>query len=600
MNVLAPKCITESVQFIGVTSGAEVNSSATIRVCLYLSLPDSGPREDGEETDESENLHLIQQTDLTVKIAPQYGYHDDASLLLVTNPATPSDLFEALRTFIETGLKLKLDVWNLGLYGGFQIPSEADGGESRMIISSYAGKSIIFLGNNFDYFELGSRNSLLLCDASDVAQSCLAGASGLFLGYSGREYHNRLVPFVFPVPYSLVDPTKFLRDTTHFSTRKELLKAIRQQLNVGVPAFTTYTLTVKSTRGGKEANTNKEAETVVEELRSEMPQERFLVSYIHSIPSSQNSDMTDLRKVKNDTGLVVVYHGLPRSKSIRMAESHPIQHIQIAVDPQEESHNVSSLGQVRDRPTTKPNLDPFDAYMVVASLPLITRVSILFSSGDSSGNDQPQYALFVQQACELSLIEDLYEEVALLLDSTPFLDSLGLHKHQDSHILSLHFPRFAALLKHHDLQARATIPDSVLKILRYTLAAAYPSKKRHVVNGVVPANQRTRIRQFLAKVIDAVLSRKGLSHTIPDFHTEAKKAASQLKDTIAQDVSKLTRRSEYECKKCRCSTVDVAPQTIYCNSRDWDLRAEELEKTRKKIADDLVKAKDVLGGMTDM
>jgi hypothetical protein len=158
--VLAPKSITKSLQFIGVTSGAEINSTAIIRVCLHISLPESGTRGIDEELDASNNLRLIQQSDVMVKISPQYGYNDDASFLLITNPATPTNLIEAMKNIIEDDLKLKFDQWNLGQHGGFEYPPESPEEEPKTVISSYAGKSIMFLGNDFDYFGQGPQNAL--------------------------------------------------------------------------------------------------------------------------------------------------------------------------------------------------------------------------------------------------------------------------------------------------------------------------------------------------------------------------------------------------------------------------------------------------------
>ena len=591
VSVLAPKAITRSHQFIGVTSSAEINSTAIIRVCLHLSLPESGNRGINEEWDAQENLQLIQQSDVTVKISPQYGYSDDASFLLITNPATPTQLIEATKNFVEDELKLKLDQWNLGQHGGFEYPPLSPEDEPRTIISSYAGKSIIFLGNEFDYFGQGPRNALQLCDIEDIAQSSVEGTSSLFLGYVDKKDYNLLESFVFPVNHSLQDPSTFIRDTTHFTTRKELLQAISQQQTVSGSQFTTYTLLVKpSLRGGKEESTRKEAESVVEDLRSQMPQERFLVSHIHPL-SSIMDDTTSvtgkgkLMKGERDFGLIVIYRGLPHSRSIRMAASHPVQQIRVQPPSDYESRRVSSLGQVMDRPTTKATLDPFDAYMVVSSLPLSDRVSILFEA--------PNYPLFVQCACELSLIEDLCAEISVLLDNAPILDSLSLKKLTDSDILSLHFSRLSILLRHPALKACHTIPERILKILRYTLSAAYPTKKRHMIS-----SQRTQVRNFVTKVIDEVLRRKGLEDTLDSFHAQAKKEAAKMQSELAKEISRLTRKTEQAYDKSWSDTGEAVKETRYCKSYDWDSRVREMEWARVERKRGLEMARNVLGEMT--
>jgi hypothetical protein len=116
-----------------------------------------------------------------------------------------------------------------------------------------------------------------------------------------------------------------------------------------------------SIRGGKEEATRKEAESIVEDLRSQMPQERFLVSHLHPLSSimDDTSSVTvpakgKLMKGERDFGLVVVYYGLPHNRSICMPASRPIQQVWVQVNPEQESWCVNSLGQVRGRPT--PNL----------------------------------------------------------------------------------------------------------------------------------------------------------------------------------------------------------------------------------------------------
>lgn len=355
-----------------------------------------------------------------------------------------------------------------------------------------------------------------------------------------------------------------------------------------------------SIRGGKEEFTRKEAESIVEDLRSQMPQERFLVSHLYPLSSimDDTSSVTvpakgKLMKGERDFGLVVVYHGLPHNRSICMAASRPIQQVRVQVNPEQESWCVSSLGQVRDRPTTKSTLDPSDAYMVISSLPISDRVSILFGHPKPSDNEAPDYSLFVQEACELSIIEDLCVEVAMLLDNTPILDSLSLKKLSDNDILTLHFSRFAILLKHPALKTCDVIPDRILKVLRYTLTTAYPTKKRQMIS-----NQRMQVRNFLTKVIDEVLRRKGLEDSLAGFHAQAKKEAAKLKSELAKEISRLTKMTEQGYTRSRRDTGDAVKETIYCKSRDWDVRVGEMERAKAQREKGLERARTVLGEMT--
>jgi hypothetical protein len=597
---IAAKSIAKSQQSIGVTSSAEINSTAIIRVCLHLSLPESGNKYGDQEWDAPESLQLIQQSDILVKISPQYDFNDDSSFLLITNPETPPDLIDAIKYVIVGDLHLKVDQWNLGEHGGYQFPIESPGETPRSIISLYISKTIIFLSNDFDYFGQGPRNALQLCDVTEVAQSSLEGTSSLFLGCGEKKQQEYLESFVFPVNHRLQDLATFIKETSHFSTRKELFQAINQQQTVDGARFTTFTLLVKpSIRGGKEETTRKEAESIAEGLREQMPQERFMVSHLHPLSSIMDDNVSvtlpgrgRLVRGDRDFGLVVVFRGLPNGKSIRMAACHPVQQVRVKVDKEQMQQRVSSLGQVKDRPTTKATLDPFDAYMVISSLPLSIRISILF--GHSEGKqDTAEYSVFVQEACQFSVIEDHCSEVAMLLDHASIVDSLSLKKLPDAEILKLHFSRLATLLRHPGLKACDTIPDRVLTVLQYTLAAAFPTKKRHMVS-----SQRSQVRSFLVKVIDEVLKRKGLDDNLAEFHTRAKKDAPNLQSTMAKELSKLTKKPQREYEKSKCDTQDIVKETIYSKSRDWDLRVAAMEKSRDERSRLLAKARDVLGEMT--
>ena len=593
--VLAPNSIAKSEQFIGVTSNAEINSSAIIRVCLHLSLPEGGTAQVDEEWDAPEHLQLIQQSDVKINISPAYDYTDDASFLLITNPSTPPDLIQAMKSLVQDDMKLQLDEWNLGQHGGFYYPTESSEEPRISVLTSYVGKSIIFIGNDFEYFGQGLRNSLQLSDLVDVAASSLEGTTNLFLGYNEKKHHDLLNSIIFPVDHNLQDPSKFIKETTNFSTKKELLQAISQQQTIGSSKFTTYTLFVKpSIRGGNDEATRKEADAVVEDLRSQLPQERFLVSHLHPLSSIMDDDNSitlpakgKLVKGDRDFGLVVVYRGLPHRSSIRMAASHPIQQIRVQQNKEGSSRRVSSLGQVTHLPTTKATLDSFDAYMVVSSLPLNDRVTMLFS-------DVVSFPNFIQEACELSLIQDFCAEIGILLDSASSIDSsLSLKELTDNDILTLHFSHFSTLLKHSALKGCITIPDRILKILRYTLTAAYPTKRRHMIS-----SQRSQVRQFLTKVIDEVLRRKGLEDSLAEFHAQAKKEAAKLQGIIANEVSVLTKKPEHEYERSLKNSSDMVRRTSYCKSREWDLRVMEMEEAGAERERGLERAREVLGEMT--
>jgi hypothetical protein len=609
VSQFASKSSLDIHQIVGVSATAEHNAHAKIRINLFISYP-----EDGLVDEEVLPLQLIHQVDFTVKISSAYEYHNDAAFVVVTNSDASNDNVQALRHFIEDELKLKMDLWNLGLYGGLQYPYEEGDTAARTVLSSYPGKSIIFLGNQFDYFGHGSRNALQLCDTMPLAQASQDGTSCLFLGYSGAASRNHLKKFIFPISHHLSESVHIAREATHFSTKQKLLESICQQRTVGISAFTTYTMSVRSSAlGENQAHTRREAESVAKFLREQMPQERFLVSSLYPVPdNSLKFDLTinkgRLRKQQQDYGLVVIYRGLPQNRSIRMTESYPVHHIQHVEEPSNEYNFIGSLGQVQTSPQTKPQLDPFDAYMCVASLPLSARIDILCGNGESEGKEKTR-STFVLQAAELSLLEELNGEIRTLLQREPWLNSLNLCK--DPNVaLSLHFPKLATVLRHPPALTLNPLPEHVLKIFRYALASSFPEKKRYIVkNHIVPfGGQHAQVQQFLITTINGFLKGKNFSEkALQEFYSEAQSLKSPMDGKkqhvsriIQQEIAVLTKKSEHEYVGSCKTTRDVVTQTKYCEEAEWNAMVQDIKKSQLEMVNDITRAKDVLDQMRDV
>ena len=607
VSQFASKSSLDIHQIVGVSATAEHNAHAMIRINLFISYP-----EDGLVDEEALPLQLIHQLDLTVKISSPYEYHNDAAFVVVTNSDALNDNVQALRHFIEDELKSKMDLWNLGLYGGLQHPHVESETAARTVLSSYRGKSIIFLGNQFNYFGHGNRNALQLCDIMPLAQASQDGTSCLFLGYSGTASRNHLKKFIFPISHHLSESVHVAREATHFSTKQKFLKSISQR-TVEISAFTTYTISVRSSAlGENQAHIRREAESVAKFLREQMPQERFLVSSLYPVPENSLKFDPTINKGKlqkqQDYGLVVIYRGLSQNKSIRVTESYPVHHIQYVEEPSNEYNFIGSLGQVQTSPQTKPQLDPFEAYMCVASLPLSDRIDILCSNGESEGKEKTRSA-FVLQAAELSLLEELNGEIRTLLQREPWLNSLNLCK--DSNVaLSLHFPKLAAVLCHRNVLTLNPLPEHVLKIFRYTLASSFPEKKRYIVkNYIVPfGGQHTQVRQFLITTINGFLKGRHFSEkALQEFYFEAQSLKSptdgkkrHVSRIIQQEIAALTKKSEHEYVGSCKTTRDVVAQTTYCEEAEWNAMMQDIQNSQKEMGNDIARARDVLEQMTDV
>lgn len=107
-----------------------------------------------------------------------------------------------------------------------------------------------------------------------------------------------------------------------------------------------------------------------------------------------------------------------------------------------------------------------------------------------------------------------------------------------------------------------------------------------------------QVRNFLTKVIDEILRRKGLEDSLAGFHAQAKKEAAKLKSELAKEISRLTKMTEQGYTKSRRDTGDAVKETIYCKSRDWDVHVGEMERAKAQREKGLERARTVLGEMT--
>jgi hypothetical protein len=152
----------------------------------------------------------IQHYQLPVQISSCYRHDASSEVLLITNSGTVSDEVEMWSGVCDR-LGITMDIWNLGLYGVF-----SESGGQRMF-DLYSGKTLIFLGNSFEYFDRGGRTALDIINPGELFTASIHGTSFLFSGATAGESRVR----------QLLQSSSSQRQTcAECLTRKEVLKAI--------------------------------------------------------------------------------------------------------------------------------------------------------------------------------------------------------------------------------------------------------------------------------------------------------------------------------------------------------------------------------------
>lgn len=612
-------------QVLRISPNAQSYQHVAFRLELYISNPLQPPSDDEDARDE---ITLIQLKDIRIQISSNYTYGTNSSFLLVTNSETTRHRMEAMRAFVNDELEMELDIWNVDLYGGLQYRPEEDE-PTESVVTTYEGKTVLFLGNRFDFFGSGSRDIADLCDLQPLTRAALNGTSYLFLGSLDQQSYKSLVEsLVFHVPHRGSAVEDHLTASIKFPNVNEMARSIRQERLLGSTSLAVYTTPVKTRwyRLGK-ANPVSEAKKVAKYLRKNLPQERFLVSTVNpkvsdvttTTPSSETSSdaPNDKRKVKNflnierhfvDWGSISVLLGASHRASVLATEPQLTHRVQTVLPESQVNSQANGVLQ----PQASAHLDLFEKYMIVASLPCHRLVSIAWSDGAADDGNRMPGSPFVLAATYLSLTSNISRDIQKFLHKASWPDAVVLGGKQSmentKEILSLHIPTLALLLKHPQASSTAAIPGSILELLGYALACARPQKKRHVVrSGLIPiAQRRRRLHKFLLYNFDTLLTthKAYTSEMLQAFHTKAKGYHSctdaskrNTSAIITKRIAELTRKSEHAYTQGQKSASEIVPETICCTQAEWDERFERIERQMAKVARETEEARTVLGRM---
>tara|TARA_R110002003_G_scaffold48_37_gene4252 strand:+ start:21914 stop:23083 length:1170 start_codon:yes stop_codon:yes gene_type:complete len=147
IDVLDPGSEVSIAEDFQVSQFVPVFITGYININLMLSDPHTG------------KLRSITSFNLPIQISSAYSYNPLSQFLLVINSSTPNKAILQTMDFINNGLHLPVDIFNLSLVGSFRNPET-----ERTVLWNYVGKSIIIFANMINYFQSGMRDVWDLLD----------------------------------------------------------------------------------------------------------------------------------------------------------------------------------------------------------------------------------------------------------------------------------------------------------------------------------------------------------------------------------------------------------------------------------------------------
>lgn len=559
-----------------------------LQIKLYISAPGQEQLIDGSLP----MVCLVHTHNLRIQISSHHIFNPRSSILLVTNTDATRNKVQAVRNFIENEMKLQMDEWNVGLYGGFRY--RPDEGELRQssVLTTYQGKTIVFLGNRFKFFGDGSRKIAELCDIRSLAEATCNGTTCLFLGLVGEESYNTLLSgLIFPVPSEASGTTELVRPSDQCATMEVLADSVRQEKLFGLTEFALYTIPVQAPwyRFGK-ANSKAEAKKLSIYMRRKLPQERFLITPVKLETTPGESRQPSNKKQK----ALAVLHGSSR---------------QLSVCAIEESRNINESNKcLPNFNSSKSNLGYFESYSIAASLPVSRRVKLAWNAGAVMTEAETKCSAFALKAIVISLQRDINLEIQTFLREAAGPKVPESNNVEDSKsYMRLHFPILATLFQYRKANTEFKPPEQIVEVLHYAEASCLPQKKRQIAQAILVriCQRRSQLRDFIVHMIDELLMRKQFTtQEIKEFHYQTRKIHSKIdrnkrntEDAIIQRAVEITKISKQAFKNGQKNAKDVYPRTISCTNDVWNAQFVAIETSAARMKADTEQAWEALGSM---
>jgi hypothetical protein len=218
----------------------------------------------------TEKLRSVVSFDLRIQISPSYRYNPLARFLLVINASASNDFVQQIIHFIQAGLHLDVDLFNLSLNGSFTTPDT-----HQDVLPKYSGKTIILLGNTMNYFQDGTREPWELMDMGQAFNLAKDGTTFMVIAPSNTASLGGFA-------HMLAIPGAVLEDTApeNAASIKDMLSkfATSPALARTSPTIPILVPVKKQILQNLDKSISAAAKSVQHKLTDSFPLRRFLVS----------------------------------------------------------------------------------------------------------------------------------------------------------------------------------------------------------------------------------------------------------------------------------------------------------------------------------
>ena len=588
-------------QSVRILDRAETYRHVSIELALYI---DEAGSEDTEEHAQG-SMIMIEQTALRVQICSHYVHNPQSSFLLVTNSETTRHQVHRIQSFIGDALRMQMDEWNMSLYGQLNFHAEPAEEGSVSVFEAYRGKSIVFLGNRFEFFTNGPRTIAELCGVSTLTEACMANTSCLFLGLPIKSTLTSLMSAqTLPAPCPMADVRRNVPKSRQFESKRQMLDSVKQSRLAGSPTLQTYLIATKGKwyRLGK-ASSSSEARRLARFVQQQLPQERFTVVPSKVSAGTEPDDIDrDVRKK------VAVLHGCSHDSSVIATEEQPVIRSNARTCGEADGNGSVATSKVPNLSTSN-SINRFEGFMLVHSLPESRRIDLIWPIPHTDGSARPhQCSDWAREAALLSVLWSINTQIRIFLDGAKWPNVITFPKTVDcGPFLRLHLSILSKILYHPNSSSQTTPPETVIEILEYAHASCSPQRKRHIASSILmPIRQRRLLlKKLLGIAISDFLARTG--HSKADTasfykaansrHSSMESARRDTSKVILSRLSQFTGLSDHAFEHGHLTASKALPRSVSCTVEEWDTRWREIDSRRVKIEGETEAAQEALGRM---
>lgn len=357
VNNIEPGQTLTFTQEVFIKSTAEIYTHFDFTLTLSLGRPGNVARD------------IVQVNDLRVQIAAPYAARADnpAGVLLVINCNTTRAQIQNWHNIMLL-IGVVYDVWNVSLYGGYDLPADRS-----TVLQNYTGKGIALFGDDFNFFQQGGvRNAMDLITPELAFSLATHGSTFLIIGGKSPSVNAWWKQVVYP---------QFGSDPVAYENKKALVYGLRAS---GIHNTGT-SIPMSASRNSKTKGTfENRAQKTAKKIRTKFPLERFQI-----YPAAGNPNQ------------IVVKQSLPVACRIM---------------------NCSTVrGDLA-------NLDNLHIFAILTAMPIAARLRFALNlAGPVSTpyDEKPEPSvgvsdLLIPELIKLSIINDLEQELARYLHKAPW------------------------------------------------------------------------------------------------------------------------------------------------------------------------------------